>query len=333
MNSKQPTTLQAATIGVDVSKKTLDTIVLFTDDSYTSRSFSNDAKGIKQLLSWVAKQRGQDCPLCVEATGGLELELCLAGYHAKHPVRIVKPSRIAGFRDSLDGRNKTDWDDARLIALFANTITTADWTPLSPTVQRLRDMVKQRRALAHAQVDLSNSAKTLRDRRQRKCALADINIIRRRIDKVDASIAQVIAADIQLAEKKELLCSIPGVGNQTAAVICASLDADGFDNAGQMSAFIGIAPMRRQSGNYEAKGHISKTGNVNIRSAVFMAALSASVYNPIICSFADRLKHRRPDLTKKQIIVACAHKLTHLIYGVLKHKKAFDPNYLCPSNA
>ena len=90
MEPKQP-----ATIGIDVSKETLDTVLLFTDDSFTAKSFSNEPAGIKQLLTWVAKQGGQSCALCLEATGGLELELCLSGYQAKHPIRLVIPSRIA----------------------------------------------------------------------------------------------------------------------------------------------------------------------------------------------------------------------------------------------
>ena len=88
MEPKQP-----ATIGIDVSKATLDTVLLFTDDSFTAKSFSNEPAGIKQLLTWVAKQGRQSCALCLEASGGLEL--CLSGYQAKHPIRLVIPSRIA----------------------------------------------------------------------------------------------------------------------------------------------------------------------------------------------------------------------------------------------
>ena len=333
MNFKQSTTLRAATIGVDVSKKTLDTAVLFTNDSYVSQSFSNDAQGIKQLLRWLAKQRAKGCPLCVESTGSLHVELCLAAHHAKHPVRIVKPSRIISFRRSLDDRNKTDCDDARLIALFTNTIKTGDWTPPTPTIQRLLDLLKWRRVLVQSQVALRNTLSTMRDPRQRQFALTDIKTLQQRIDKLDASMAKIIAADIQLSEKQALLCSIPGVGDQTAARCCASIDINDFDDAGQLSSFAGLTPMRRQSGDYEAPTHISKMGNGDIRCALFMAALSASVYNPIIRAFADRLKQRRPNLSRKQIIVACAHKLLRIIYGVLKHNRPFDANYLCPSNA
>jgi len=82
---------QATTIGVDVAKKTLDVALLFSDESYTNENFSNDANGIKQLLSWIRKQGGQGCPLCLEATGRLEMKLCLMGYQAQYPIRLVPP--------------------------------------------------------------------------------------------------------------------------------------------------------------------------------------------------------------------------------------------------
>ena len=169
MEPKQP-----ATIGIDVSKETLDTVLLFTDDSFTAKSFSNETAGIKQLLIWVAKQGGQSCPLCLEATGGLELELCLSGYQAKHPIRLVIPSRIANYRKSLALRNKTDCDDARLIARFAMTMPTVDWQPPSPTAQCLHDLLKRHRMLTQTYITLSNSANTLRNRMQQRSAAADL---------------------------------------------------------------------------------------------------------------------------------------------------------------
>ena len=319
---------QSATIGVDVSKKTLDTAILFTDGSYLSNCFNNDATGIEQLLTWVSKQGAESCPLCLEATGGLELELCLSSYQAQHPVRLVIPSRIANYRKSLTLRNKTDCDDARLIAQFAMSIPTENWKPRPQIMQCLHDLLKRRRALTQTHTALSNSANTLRDRRQQRSANADLNYIQRRIAQIDATIEKVIASDKQLAPKQRLLCSIPGIGKQTAAMLCAFVDIQSFKNAKQLCAFIGIAPMRNQSGECEAKGHISKIGDARLRSTLFMAALSARAYNPRLRAFANQLQQRRPDLTKKQIIVACAHKLTRIVYGVLKHNTPFDPYHL-----
>ena len=94
--------------------------------------------------------------MCLKATGGLELELCLSGYQAKHPIRLVIPSRIANYRKSLTLRNKIDCDDARLIACAAMTMPTVDWQPPSPAAQCLHDLLKRHRILTQMYITLRN---------------------------------------------------------------------------------------------------------------------------------------------------------------------------------
>ena len=326
MENKHP-----AIIGVDVSKDTLEAALLFTDNSFAEAQFSNDAKGIKQLLAWASKHRAPHCRICVEATGGFEFAVCKAGYLAQHPIRIVRPAQVAGFRQSLGMHNKTDRDDARLIALFAFAVDGKDWQMPSPTALALRDARKVRRQLVKDHTGLSNCMKTLCDARQKKRAAENLRYFDKQIAKQDAEMEQIIAQDEQLAELKQLLCSITGIGTQTAIALCAVFNDKTFDNAEQFAVYVGLNPRRRQSGNYEAKAHISKMGDAELRTLLFMAALSARVHNPIIRAFADQLSRRRPELTKKQIIVACAHKLARIIYGILRYRKPFDPNYCCAS--
>ena len=169
-----------------------------------------------------------------------------------------------------------------------------------------------------------------------RCAIACNNacsLTPGRIKQIDASIEKVIATNHQLRQTQSLLCSIPGIATQTAATLGAHIDINTFQNAKQLCAYIGIAPMRNQSGSREAKSHISKIGSARLRSALFMAARSARVYNPILRDFTDRLQHRCPDLRKKQIILACAHKLTRIVYGVLKHNCPFNSDYHCLSTS
>ena len=327
METKQPTM-----IGVDVSKDTLDTALLFDDDNYTSQCFSNDDEGIKHLLSWVAEQGAKHCPLCVEASGGFELTLCSSAYKAGHSVRRVTPPQIANYRKSITLRNKTDCDDARLIAKFAATVSTTEWHPISSNIQRLRDLLKRRRMLKQVYTAMRNSADTLQDPTQCRSAQSDLKHIQRRIKQIDACIAKVISSDKQLAKRCKLLCSIPSIGELTAAIIIAGINVDDFQNARQFCAFMGITPMRRQSGRCESKSRISKIGNVHLRSALFMCALSARAYSPLICNSADKLQSRRTDLTKKQVILACVHKLGRIIFGVLKHQHPFDPNHYTQLN-
>ena len=322
METKQPTM-----IGVDVSKHTLDKALLLSDNNYTSQCFSNDDEGIKHLLSWVAERGAKHCPLCVEASGGGELTLCSSAYKAGHSVGQVTPLQVANYRKSITLRNKTNCDDARLIARFATTVSTTDWHPKSPTIQRLHDFLKRRRMLKQMYIAMSNSADTLQDRTQYRSACSELNYIQGRIKKIDASMDKVIGSDEQIAERCKLLCSIPGIGELTAAIISAGINIDDFQNARQFCAFVCITPMRHQSGRYEAKSRISKIGDAHLRSALFMSALSARAHSPFIRDFADEMQSRRTDFTKKQVVVACAHKLGRIIYGGLKHNRPFDPNY------
>ena len=322
METKQPTMM-----GVDVSKHTLDTALLLDDGNYTSQCFSNDDEGIKHLLSWVAEQGARHCPLCVEASGGFELTLCSSAYKAGHSVRRVLPIQIANYRKSITLRNKTDCDDARLIAQFAATASTTEWQPIPPNIQCLRDLLKRRRMLKQMYIAMRNSADTLQDRTQCRSACSELNYIRRRIKQIDASIAKVIGSDEQIAERCKLLCSIPGIGELTEAIISAGINIDDFQNARQFCAFVCITPMRRQSARRESKSRISKIGDAHLRSALYMSALSARVYNLPVRNFADELQSRRPDFTQKQLIVTCAHKLGRIIFGILKHHRPFDPDH------
>ena len=327
MQNRQP-----ATIGVDVSKDTLDAAVLFTDNSYAEAQFSNNTKGIKKFLAWAKKRRASQCPICVEATGGLELDLCIDGYDAKHPIRVEAPALIANFRKSLNLRNKTDGVDARLIARFAYAIPTGNyWQKPSQAVIALRDALKSRRQLIQCHTDLGNSIRTLRNAEQKRIMTASLKHLKKQIDKIDATMEAIINQDEQLTQLYQLLRSIPGVGLQTAAILCAVLDTNTFENPKQLAAYIGITPRVKQSGNSEAQTRITKTGDAHLRRAIFMASLSARRYNQIIREFADQLSRCRPELTKKQVIVACARKLAQIIYGVVKNNKPFDPHHECPA--
>ena len=228
---------QPATLGVDVSKDTLDAALLFTDESYAEAQFSNDDKGIKKLLTWAKKHGASQCPICVEATGSLELDRCTEGDYAGHPISIARPAQVASFRDSLSLRNKTDGVDARLIALFEWKISDNNyWKKPSEATRALKDKLKWRRHLVKSQTRASNCARTLRDTEMKKEAAAALNELQEKIRKIDASLYEIILQDEQLTHTHELLCSIPGVGTQTAATLCAVFNDNTFEDAKQFAA-------------------------------------------------------------------------------------------------
>ena len=327
MENKHP-----AMIGVDVSKDTLEVAILFTDNSFAEAQFSNDAEGIKQLLAWAAKHDAQQSRICVKANRNFELDLCIEGDDAGHPIIIARPTQVASFSKSISMRNQTDDVDARLIARFAFAIGDDNyWKKPQEALLTLKDTLRWREHLTKYHKMSSDYAETLRDAELKKRVAAELNYFQEQIREIDALLYEIILKDEQLTHYHQLLRSIPGIETPTAAALCAVFIDNTFEHPKQLGAFIDITPMRKQSEDYEAKPQISKGGNAQLRKMLFIDARSARVHNPVIQAFADQLSQRRPDLVETQIIVACAHKLARIIYGVLKYDKPFDPHHYGPS--
>jgi transposase len=128
-----------------------------------------------------------------------------------------------------------------------------------------------------------------------------------------------------LREQRELLISIPGIGETTAAKLLAEiLDVKLYQSARQLAAFAGLVPRLHESGSsIKRKPRLSKTGAPRLRKALYFPAIAAIKYNPSIKAMSVRLKER--GLCPMQIIGAAMRKLVHLAYGVLKSGKPFDP--------
>ena len=323
MENKHP-----ATIGVDVSKDTLEVAILFTDNSFAEAQFGNDAEGIKQLLAWAAKHDAQQTRICVKANRNFELDLCIEGDNAGHPIIVARPTRVVSFCRSINLRNTADDVDARIIARFALVIGDDNyWKKPREVLLTLKDTLRWREHLTKYHKMSSDYAETLRDAELKKRAAAELNYFQEQIREIDALLYEIILKDEQLTHYHQLLRSIPGIETPTAAALCAVFTNHTFEHARQFGAFIGITPTHKQSEDYEAKAQISKNGNAQLRRMLFIDARSARVHNPVIQAFADKLSQRRPDLVEMQIIVACAHKLIRIIYGVLKYNKPFDPHH------
>ena len=122
----------------------------------------------------------------------------------------------------------------------------------------------------------------------------------------------------------DLLSSIPGIGQTTAVAILAELpNINSFESAKEIAAFAGLTPAVRQSGtSVRGIGHISKVGNSGLRKALFLPAIVAKQYNPILVEFCERLGKKGK--AKMVIIIAAMRKLLHIIFGVLKNQQEFN---------
>lgn len=129
-----------------------------------------------------------------------------------------------------------------------------------------------------------------------------------------------------LKQQCQLLASIPGIGQRTAAKLLAELeDIARYKSARQVAAYAGLTPRNNRSGTFRGKTRLSKTGNARVRKALFLPAITAKRYNPIVRSFCQRLASRGKN--KMEVIGAAMRKLIHIAFGVLKSGNHFDPNH------
>ncbi|MEY2333470.1 IS110 family transposase [Acidithiobacillus ferrianus] len=148
--------------------------------------------------------------------------------------------------------------------------------------------------------------------------------INQQIDTVRRQIQEHIDDHPDLKSQKKRLLSIPGIGDNTTATLLAFISPlERFHSAKQLVAYAGFNPRIRQSGQWAGKTLIAKTGNVLLRKALYMPALTAKRYNPVITVFCDRLI--APGKRPMQVIIAAMRKLLHIAYGVLKSGQPFDP--------
>lgn len=321
-----------ATVGIDVSKKKLD-IALLVNGKTKTKVLGNCAEGHRALVDWLNKSK---VPLsamhvCMEATGVYSEPVALALHQAGMVVSVVNPACIKGFGHSENIRNKNDAIDAGLIARYCAAMKPSPWTPPPLEQRQLRAWSVRIQALKDIRQQEENRLDALTFSGMEEVAQhvhQHIDWLSAEIEKLDGDINNHIDRHPGLKHDADLLTTIPGVGMTTVAKILGHLgDIRRFDNAKAFAAFLGVTPRQRSSGSsLKGRTTISRTGNTSLRAALYMSSLVARRYNPIVHQFANRLA--ATGMAKKAVIGAVMHKLAHLIYGVIRNDKPFDPNYL-----
>ena len=312
-------------VGIDVAKAKFDVALLSAEGKYRSKVFPNTPAGHRQLLDWLNKYEAQEAHLCMETTGAYGRNLARFLAQQQLLVSVVNPAQIHAFGKTELTRAKTDKADARLIARYCQMHRPAPWVPPAEEIITLQALVQRLEDLLSLQTMESNRLESA-EGPARKSVEVVLEFIQQEIQMVRLQIEIHIDNHPDLKNQQELLSSIPGIGDNTAATLLAFLSPlDRFHSAKQVVAYAGLNPRIRESGQWAGKTPIAKAGNALLRKALYLPAVVAKQHNPIIAAFCDRLlaRGKRP----MQVVVAAMRRLLHMAFGVLKSVKPFDPNF------
>ncbi len=312
-------------LGIDVAKASYQ-VTLFHDERILRHSFRNQPEHFAELTQWLAQQGVQELHACMEATGRYGEALATYLYQQGQRVSVVNPARIKAYAQSQLRRNKTDQLDADVIAHFAQTQQPPAWTPTPPAIRELQELVHQYDSLQAARQQEHNRLQAgVQSESVQQLLTQHLAFLDAQLDTVRRLIEDQIDQHPDLKQRQDLLTSIPGIATLTAAKLQA-IELHRFADVRAATAFVGLTPRQRTSGSrVRGRSHLSKIGHAALRHALYMPAVVAKRYNPIVRAFCLRLMAKgKPTLA---VLAAAMHKLLALAFGVLKSGKPFDSNY------
>ena len=299
-------------VGIDVSKDRLDVHILPAGRTFTTR---RDGNGVEQLVG----ELRQLAPVLIvlEATGGFEATVAAALAGARLRIAVVNPRQIRDFARATGRLAKTDALDAQVIALFAERIR-PDARPLADAdSQALAELVARRRQVVEMIGMESNRLHQARNPRVQSMLRATLKTLKDQLAELDRDIDGTVRRSPIWRAADGLLTSVPGVGDVTAHTLIADLPELGQLDRRRIAALVGVAPINRDSGQMRGKRTISG-GRSDVRSALYMATLSAIRWNPVISKHYQSLVERgRP---KKVALIACMRRLLSILNAIVRTK-------------
>lgn len=309
-------------LGMDVSKAHLD-CALLVEGKYRSKRVANSDAGLKVLTHWLARNHGTQAHVCMEATGVYWELAATALAQAGYRISVVNPALVKAYARSEGLRVKTDAVDARLLAGFCREKQPTPWVAPSPGERALRALVLRHQALVDIQTQEKNRLQVARE--EVRCSVqAHLDWLEQELRQIEAAIRQNIDGDPDLRGRRDLLDSIPGLGERTIAVLLAYCPQAHFDSARQFAAFAGLSVRIEESGtSVRVRPRLSKVGHASLRRALYMPAMVTLYKTAWGRVFRQRLAaHGKPP---KLIIGAMMRKLAQVAFGVIKSGEPFNP--------
>lgn len=329
-------------IGIDVSKDTLDTAISALDPDFNphvlaTHKYNNDKAGLKELMYWVERKRIKDLPLKIvmEATGIYHEKLAHTLADNGYELAIVMPNKIKNYCATTNIRSVTDKISAKQIAEFGLMKKLDNWQKPNPLISQLKTLTRERSILLeektivnnqrHAYENMADVLKETLKRFDKRIKMIDKMVI-----EIDKEIKQLLNAKTNawLKVKIDNICTVKGLGESSVVTVIA--ETDGFNlirNSRQLVCYAGYDVVHKESGtSVKKQTRISHKGNRYIRKVLYYPALTAKMHEPYFTDMYNRLYARQQ--VKMKSYVAIQRKLLILIYTLWKKEVAYDPTYL-----
>jgi len=306
-------------VGIDVAKDKVDACIRALTLRQTCLS---TAQGQRKLVAWL--RRHQVVKAVLEASGGYERDWARVLRQAGIEVRIVDPKRVRSFALSAGRLAKNDTIDAEMIAWFAETFREAPGQTHDASHEELLALVKARIALVDLKRRLQAQNEHATPGLVQKAHARILKNLASEIAKLEAAITAKIKATPHLAERAEIIESVPGLAETTSANLLAGMPELGQVSDDIAAALIGVAPYDDDSGKRRGERHI-KGGRRWVRNAIYMPCLGAVTQNnPVLKTFYQRLiaRGKKP----KVALVACMRKLIVILNTLIARRQKWDPS-------
>lgn len=306
-------------VGIDVSKERLDIHVLPEGRAY---SVPHTRRGLWRLIAELGA--AEPALVVLEASGGYERAGAdlLAG--SGFEVAVVNPRQVRDFAKSLGRLAKTDRIDAAVLALYGERLRPAGRHVPDAARSQLSALIARRRQLVAMHGAEARRLDQMADKSLRRDLKRHLRWLAKETARIEERISQAIATHPAWAERAARLASVPGVGAKTAAVLIAELPELGTIEHKKIAALAGLAPLNRDSGKMRGKRTIWG-GRRQVRTALYMAALSAARFNPKLAAFRDRLVAKGK--AKKAAIIAVARRLLIILNALVRSGQDWNPEH------
>ena len=306
-------------VGIDVSKHRLD---VYLRPNERASSFENDESGVGQLREYLKNQAGEML-IVMEATNVFWKLAATQLVAARLKVAVVNPRQVRDFAKATGTLAKTDTIDAKILALFAERVCPPVRAMPDDQCEVARELLARRSQLMAMRIAEKNRLSSARGKPVRKDIEVAIKFFDERLNALDQEIDQWLRATPVDQSRVNLLTSFRAIGPNTARALLIGVPELGTLTGKQISALVGLAPFARDSGKKRGQRHIGG-GRSAVRSALYMPAIAALRFNPVIRAFYDRMiaagKHHYVAIT------ACMRKMLVILNAMVKANRPWIPH-------